>query len=770
MTRLVVECGFGSTVSTALASITWTDITEFVDVRNSSVVINRGASDEVSDIQPGTCTLTLDNSDGRFSPGLASSPYHPNVKKDTPLRVRVITTAKNLMPNPSFESGVTDWVSSGTPTRVVSTTHVQHGAQAMLITWGAVASQTVTSPTICGLQIGQQYTFSAYVWVPAGDAPVQLSLAGGAIGSQSTINDAFQRITVTFTATSTSHQVRVRAVGTPAAGDVVWVDSCQIEDGAAATTFDPVAPRDHHRFWGMVNDWPTKWQGLYATATITCTDLFKRLNRQPNLRSCLAEEILLDAPIAYYPLTEPSDSISGGDLSGVTAGPLGITQALTGGTLQFASADGPAAAGDQVPTFTPASSSAGKYLTANLGPTFESRSSTEWHHFECWFSTSTVSRVIFALTSTDEEKQLIFALDASGVLQIEYALWGPPVTIVGTTSGNLANGVMHHLVYDEQAQDVWIDGVLVAVGTVELMYRLRNLSVGGYSNGRLWAGSISHLAIYTTPSASLGAALAAHYTSGTTAHSGEDGDARIQRLASYAGVSSVTVTGVVHDPVAGQGQGGSTALARMKEVEQTEAAKLIAQRNGYGLAYQGRDVRYNPDPLSEVFTVSYADLVTGDVEISDDDQKQVNTIVASRPGGATQRILNQASRDTYGTIERELSILKTSDLAVLDAANWTISRYADPPPELRQVAVEAYTLAAYPNILDGDVSSYFSVTGLPAQAPSSTLRVTIEGYTETIRHASHVIQFHTSRSATDSVWVLDDATYSVLDSTTRLAY
>jgi hypothetical protein len=107
---------------------------------------------------------------------------------------------------------------------------------------------------------------------------------------------------------------------------------------------------------------------------------------------------------------------------------------------------------------------------------------------------------------------------------------------------------------------------------------------------------------------------------------------------------------------------------------------------------------------------------------------------------------------------------------VLDAAYWRVSRYADPAPELREVAIEAYTMSTYLDILDADISSYFSVTSMPSQAPASTVRVTVEGYTETIKEKSHVIQFHTSATNNDSVWVLGDTNYGVLDSTTRLAY
>ena len=42
--------------------------------------------DELSETQPGTATLRLDNADGRFTPGNASSPYYPFVRRNAPIR------------------------------------------------------------------------------------------------------------------------------------------------------------------------------------------------------------------------------------------------------------------------------------------------------------------------------------------------------------------------------------------------------------------------------------------------------------------------------------------------------------------------------------------------------------------------------------------------------------------------------------------------------------------------------------------------------------
>lgn len=143
---------------------------------------------------------------------------------------------------------------------------------------------------------------------------------------------------------------------------------------------------------------------------------------------------------------------------------------------------------------------------------------------------------------------------------------------------------------------------------------------------------------------------------------------------------------------------------------------------------------------------------------------------ASRPGGATQIVSEPASVTEFGLYEQQLNVLKTTDNSVADAAAWLVSRYADPQPELREVPIEAATLPEFLDILDADISNYFTVYDLPAESNAPEMRVTVEGYTETIKENSHLIQFRTSASSRDSVWVLDDPAYSQLGYTTRLAY
>ncbi|MFI5752100.1 hypothetical protein ACIBBE_40955 [Streptomyces sp. NPDC051644] len=119
---VLVEMGWGGLVQ-APATITWTDITPRVDMMQG-VTITRGASDELSETQPGTATLTLDNQDGALTPGNPNSPYYPFVRRNAPIRISqaIMPTRTGAAPYPmgmladDFDDGIVNptlWTASG---------------------------------------------------------------------------------------------------------------------------------------------------------------------------------------------------------------------------------------------------------------------------------------------------------------------------------------------------------------------------------------------------------------------------------------------------------------------------------------------------------------------------------------------------------------------------------------------------------------------------------------------------------------------------------
>ena len=589
--------------------------------------------------------------------------------------------------------------------------------------------------------------------------------------SASAVTGSYTRLSVTFTATASVMKLEVIPASAPAAGDQVLVDAVQVEEGATATTFSAAAAQLHPRFWGVVTQWPVRWAGLSATATVTATDVLAVLSRaEDQMRPMLVHEVLADGPDAYYPMDEPGDSTSAGDSSG-TVGPesLAVQQTGSGGTLEFGAGTAPLGMAG-APLFTPASSATGKYLRATLGASAQAASINQQMLIEAWFSTSTAGRNILTIHSSDNGYYLSLHLaSATGFLTVESKQ--PGASAVTTTAGatNLADGQLHHVIYDAETKTLVVDGVNVgAFAGILAVQDLSVLTVGASRTGsNIWAGSISSVAVYFNTSLST-SNVTDHYTAGSTGFAGETANERAFRLVSYTGLGFGGL-GTFSTGIAEQAALGQTALEHLRDVERTESGKLYTSRSAPAVILQGRSVRYNP---SSVLSIVYADFEPGDFELAYDTQKVANTLVLTRPGGATQRMVHTASRAARGPIGRTLDTLATTDLVVTDLGHWHLERYSSPKVELRGVRIEAYTmgLSTYRTLLDADISTVFTVTTMPAQAPSSSMAVMIEGYREDIRHNQHTLQFHTSRADTDTVWVLNSASYSVLGSTTRLAY
>lgn len=81
-----VEIAFNAGVQTPAASRVWTDVSTYVELAEN-ITITWGRQDERSTADANHLTLTLDNSDGRFTFGKTTGPYGSNVKLGRPIRV-----------------------------------------------------------------------------------------------------------------------------------------------------------------------------------------------------------------------------------------------------------------------------------------------------------------------------------------------------------------------------------------------------------------------------------------------------------------------------------------------------------------------------------------------------------------------------------------------------------------------------------------------------------------------------------------------------------
>jgi hypothetical protein len=82
--RTKIEWAFGANLTADPATWTWTDVSLFA---LDAVSLQFGSADEGQQSQPTAAKFRLRNTDGRFSPRFPTSPYYPNVRKQTPVRI-----------------------------------------------------------------------------------------------------------------------------------------------------------------------------------------------------------------------------------------------------------------------------------------------------------------------------------------------------------------------------------------------------------------------------------------------------------------------------------------------------------------------------------------------------------------------------------------------------------------------------------------------------------------------------------------------------------
>lgn len=142
----------------------------------------------------------------------------------------------NLCTNPSLETDTTGWGVGGAnpPTIARSTTRAFSGAASCLTTWATGTGILKTTFPTFTATVGATYTVSVYVWVPTGSVDVTLVISGVTIGPTTSLKDQWVRLSITFTATATTHLPEFWASTPPTAGMTVYSDAVLVEEGPVA--------------------------------------------------------------------------------------------------------------------------------------------------------------------------------------------------------------------------------------------------------------------------------------------------------------------------------------------------------------------------------------------------------------------------------------------------------------------------------------------------------------------------------------------------------
>lgn len=527
----------------------------------------------------------------------------------------------------------------------------------------------------------------------------------------------------------------------------------------------------YRRFTGYVNEWPVEWPdgtSEYAKAQITASSRRARLAGRTELLSIIETEVLADSPQAYYPMGEeqPGDGSGGkaGDVSGNQQPSLVSTGA---GFITWQGATGPGTDSLSAPLFN----GNGRYLTMTANEPLVMAADTSWT-IEAFFNcaSSTTNMNIVTLTY-DSGPFAAVSFDSSGHLAANLLGPGAGYALTGTTvvdDDRTHHAALRHTYSGGNlTAELFVDGVLEDTDTIASTNA--DASTFIVASGGAYIGSISHAAVFA--GSLTNARILAHATSGLTGFYGESSDARIDRLAGYAGipVGEVNTEAGLTTSVANQDTTGRTPIDLMEEVTATEGGVLFDAGDGT-LTFQSRSHRYN---TTSTFTLNAAqDQVEATVTAKMDGAQLVNDFTATGGSGVVVRVVNQASIDEHGVARDSADLITTSDNEVYDAANWRVGQYGEPDVRLTAVTVDLLNQdsSTITSLLAAKIGDRMTITNLPAQAPSATYGGFIEGISEVLGGELYTITFEISPVGLSDVWVLDSSTYSVLDTTTVLAY
>jgi hypothetical protein len=292
----------------------------------------------------------------------------------------------------------------------------------------------------------------------------------------------------------------------------------------------------------------------------------------------------------------------------------------------------------------------------------------------------------------------------------------------------------------------------------------------------LFYGRLANIGVYPTVLSATRITEHARVRDTLASYTSETSAAKFTRLGQIAGLSSTEygfsygASGVTSANMAPFPVGDRSLLDAANEVAIAEASAVYLDRSGV-LRLAARDKRYS---TAVAFTVPATAIDKG-TGFATDMGAVVNDVTVSRPGGITARSVDAASVTAYDTHDSTTTVYLSSDSQAVDMAAFLANLNSQPVPRISGISVDLVSSAALvdeASILAAEVGDRFQVTGLPsASTPAATLDLIVDGVTDTVTSTSwRRALVATQLDASATVWVLDDATYSVLNSTTVLAF
>jgi hypothetical protein len=787
----------------------------------------RGRQYELGTAEAGTMTVALNDPHENANPINTASPWNSGSALLLPYRCiqragwwnpATLSTAGNLLNStntppggttafdPSFETTVA-WTSSfGT-----SATRTQSAVQAFTGTKSCAVVLTASGDRAGALvwtAPNVRYTLSVYVFVPA---TYTVTLEFGQYSptvttyatATSSTTGAWQRLTVTATATNAVSYWRIKSATAPGFPFTTYVDACQVELASVVSAFATTGPTRYVRHTGYIERYPQVWvdQGFRGMKPLEAVDALSVLSRTV-IRQSYQATVLADAPTLYAPLNESA-------FPQVVQRPLGgqLFQGYTqlGGTLGSVNFSGdrfPDGAGAVVVTQqnTDPDISGDTSFVTYLGTRFGSASvSPQGCTFELWLKF--VNGVVYLGAAPMDPGETtggastgtlrgLHVYTSGGRTFFHYADPNTSTSPLRSWPGwtGWPDGVWHHLAIilpGGSTTQGWGDGVLgstAAMGftpsasiAIENIYAEATTVFGDHSSQL----AVANMAVY--PTALNSTQLAAHYQRGI-GYLGEKSGARVARLlAAYWSSTLYTAAGGYVPMAADYSYDTRSMLDVLQEISATENGFVYA--NGAGkVVFEDRTTRYASQTSIATFGIAPGQLHYENLEFDYDPTYVYSQANLSRPGNSSYPVkTNTTSLARYGQRIIQATLQVNSDFELDQAAVFYLSRYAAPGGAVGTSAgmrVRKMTLnpaadpALWTFVMGLELSqrvtvSFTTSTGLAMSAPYYVEKFDEAGDP---REGTYLVDIQLSPVFVSQAWVLGDSTYGVLGTTTIPVY
>lgn len=786
----------------------------------------RGRQYELDHCNAGTLQLDVVDPGELLNPDNPASPFNTGGNQVTPYRANwvwamyptqpgsgnIINPGVNNSYDASFEASLGLWAAAGGTTTLaqsaaqhfVGTKSMQVSQSAAGVGFGAVNTFR-TAP-------GLTYTFSVYVMATAGcSVTMQIVDALGVTRSASTAaQNVWTRLSVTWNTVDTLEPVTV--FGTGVTTPIFFVDATMLEFGASASAFTLTGPVLYPVITSYVERWPTSYDsaGFRALRPLEAVDGLAIL-AQTEINQSYEATIRADNPSVYMPFNNSKPATSGGALSTGSETAAITSSTVRGNPAYFVPSTGSISwAGDSQPDgtaavvfsqqneFTPPAPGGGQQGTVMDIYGALTADTVGGFTVEFWARPVVGQAVVGGLYS------------AAPGLNTSY----PTFTVELVVQGQTSSGLVY--VYNESAASQF-GHVLGAPGGPQFPdnkwhYFANTIKAGSWklmldttesgsvtvtSVGNIGWNYLSHVTadtVFGDPQAQLAygrwafypsditfARRLAHYQRGI-GYFGEISGARVTRLLSQYWLGSTDVAAgflamasdfTYDPPPTTVGAAKSTArmvLDVLQEIQDSERGLVYVSNDGF-VTFEDRSSRYLNQTALQVF--GEFELPYEDYRTDHDPTYVFSQANLTRPDNTDfAPIINAATQTKYGQRILPQEVQCTTDFDLTQAGVYYTNRYAAPKTRITHLTLNpAANPALWAPALSLEISQRVTV-----KRRSGSLTTSNDYYVEQINHkvdveaGEWVIELQLSPVFVPTAWVLGDATYGVLGTTSVPIY